>query len=120
MKRTPLKRFTPLRAKTRLKAKTPLKRQTRLKPQSDKAKLEYKAWLNVKRERVNLLVKKFGHLLCEFCKKPITYGQVYDGHHNQHRSLGGKSELQNARILHRPCHSRVHDQNLSVESLLGD
>ena len=118
MKKSPLKRFTPLKAKTPLKRTGYLKRKTPLKPQSDKAKLKYKEWLGVKRDRVKLLNEKFGFLPCEFCQKPITYGQVYDGHHNTHRSLGGKSDLENARILHRVCHSKVHDQNLSVESLL--
>ena len=117
MKKSPIKRFTPLKAKTPLKRTGYLKRKTPLKPISDKAKLEYQVWIGVKRERVKLLIDKFGFLICEFCKKPITYGQVYDGHHfNRNRR---DNTLENQRIVHRiPCHGTITDNNISVESLL--
>ena len=84
---------------------------------SDKAKLEYQVWIAVKRERAALLNEKFGYIPCEFCKIAVNHGAIPDGHHNDHNRR--HNILSNCRLLHRTCHTHIHDQNIKdVPSLL--
>jgi 5-methylcytosine-specific restriction endonuclease McrA len=45
---------------------------------------------------------------CPKCKKPIEWGQKYEGHHIKPFSKGGPTILENLEVLHTECHREHH------------
>ena len=45
---------------------------------------------------------------CTWCKKPIEWGQKYEGHHDKPYSQGGPTTLANLKVLHTECHMELH------------
>ena len=45
---------------------------------------------------------------CPECKKPIKWGQKYDGHHVIPYSKAGPTTLENLQVLHTECHVALH------------
>jgi len=110
----------PLRRKTRLKSFTPLKSRKGLNKMSQRTKDELIIWRNVKLERMQKLIDKFGFIPCEYCGKPIvSNSEIFcaEGHHNNHNRRDNTFE--NCRILHRLCNQLIEDKNIKdVKSLL--
>lgn len=100
MKRTPLK----------IKKLNSLKR-TPLNKVSKKQKIKNDLWVKIKQERIELLIKKYGFLICEYCGTPIQESEIIDGHHNDRNR--NNNTLQNCRIVQRfPCHRYITDENV--------
>jgi len=94
----------------------PVKKRKPLKLMSKRAKAELKVWHEIRTERMKLLIAKYGHVMCEFCGKRSVDNSP-DPHHNDWDRRN--NELDNCRILHRICHTKVHDENIrEVPSLL--
>ncbi len=106
--------------KATVKENLTVQKRKPLKLMSKRAKAELKVWSAVKKERMNLLLEKLGHMPCEFCQGEIIGKNVLgkpDPHHNDRDRRN--NELDNCRILHRVCHTKVHDENIKdVKSLL--
>lgn len=87
---------------------------------SERTKKELVIWRKVKRERIQLLIDKFGYIPCEFCKRPISSGsEIYclEGHHNNHNRR--QNVLENCRITHRICNQEIERLHVKdVPSLL--
>ncbi len=136
MKRTPLKRVgfkakntqgmtSKVRGSTLSRSK-PLKpknqgtlgvalARTIINKVSDKQKARNAEWAKAKRERENLIIDVFGYVSCEWCKKPRD---VTDGHHNDWNRA--HSTVGNCRLVHRICHTWIHDHNVrDVKGLIS-
>ena len=46
--------------------------------------------------------------ICPECKKPIKWGQKYDGHHVIPYSKEGPTTMENLQVLHTECHTALH------------
>ncbi len=102
------------------KRTTGLKAKKGLRKMSARVVEESRVWLQVKVDRMLKLRQKYGYIPCEICRKEITDSSelfIADAHHlNRNRR---KNTLDECRILHRVCHSMVHDKNVrEVPSLL--
>ncbi len=122
MKRTELKRRTPLKRVSFLaKAKDMPNKRNLAKPNppkvswlarmpirkvSKKQARENALWAKITELRRDLLITKFGYLLCELCKQAIERGE---GHHNNHDRTDNTP--QNCRVLCHNCNCYVVEDN---------
>jgi hypothetical protein len=112
MKRTPLLRKTPLKSRTPLKSYKPLNKV------SKKQAKENALWAKIKRERIKLLLNKYGILYCENCLRVLSASNMIEGHHNNHNRRD--NSLLNCRIVCHECnYYTIEDNNIKdVPSLL--
>jgi hypothetical protein len=109
MKRTPLKSYKSLR-RTPLKSSGKPMKQSPLKICSDKQAILNKLWAKIKKQRIELLIEKYGYLPDEYTGEDITNAYIIDGHHNNHNRKD--NFLWNCRILKRLSHITVTDNNV--------
>ena len=131
-KRTPigmrngLKVYKPLKNRSKIKSENPLKRNyiKRLKSYkplnkvSKRQKIENALWAKIKKERIELIIEKFGYLMCELCQKSLE-PSISEAHHNNHDRTNGNVP-DNCRILCHFCNCYVvEDNNIKdVKSIL--
>jgi hypothetical protein len=99
-----LNQYTPLKSNGVKLKRSPLKYK------SDKQKLRDKEWAKVKRERIELLIAKYGYLPDEYSGEDITNEAIIDGHHHDRNRLN--NILKNCRIVKRFSHTIIHDNNI--------
>ncbi len=86
-----------------------------LRQTSKKQAKENRIWSKVKLKRMEQLMEKFDYIPCEYCKRHAS--GFADGHHNN--GIRRENTFENCRIVHRLCHSTIHDKNvMDVRSLL--
>lgn len=105
-----LNQFIGLKSHTKLKQKTPLKAHKPLNKVSDKQELKNKEWAKIKKQRIELLIEKYGFLPDEYTGEDISNEAIIDGHHNDRNR--NHNYLSNCRILKRFTHTVVTDENI--------
>lgn len=89
-------------------------RKSRIKPKSDKQKMRDAEWRACGMFRRKDLMGKYGWCVCEFCRQPEGSHEFwrFDNHHidgNRRNNV-----VANSFIVHRKCHSYIHDKNIQV------
>jgi hypothetical protein len=112
-----LEQRTPLKRRVTLRAKKPINKM------SDKAKIELRIWMAIKKERIRLLLEKYGYVPCEYCKLKTSADSeitLPEAHHNDQNRRNNTPE--NCRILHRHCNQLIEDKGIKslVPSLLDE
>jgi len=76
-------------------------------------------WREITYARKELIIKKYGILICEYCGKSMYSHELinlpFDGHHIDGNRNNNTPE--NCAILYRTCHSYVTDHNVKVSQI---
>lgn len=67
---------------------------------------EYRKNARLRRQQINLLLKRGEVITCVDCGRPIQEGQTFDVGHRVDGYLGGGNELSNLGASHRICNRR--------------